>query len=52
MVLLWSSVLVPDPDSQSETGGQKWPTKNRKKVNEFNVLKCSMSSFEGWRLLL
>ncbi len=30
-------------------GGQKWPTK-KEKSKEIYVLKCWMSSFDGWRL--
>jgi hypothetical protein len=39
--------LDPDPDP----GGQQM-THKKKKVQKFDVLKCWMFSFKGWRLLL
>jgi hypothetical protein len=42
---------VSDPDTDLNPGGQKDP-KKLKKVKKFHVLKSSMFSFDGWRLLL
>ncbi len=44
------SIRSLDQDSESGPGGQKWQKK--KKVQKFNVLRCWMFSFAGWRLLL
>jgi hypothetical protein len=43
---------VPDPDSEAGSKKEKITNKNRKKVKKCHVLKCWMSFFEGWRLLL
>jgi len=43
----WIRIRIRNPDP----GGQKWLTKVEK-IKKFHVLKCWISSFDGWRLLL